>query len=236
MHHPPFLGRALCLCPQGCSTLRGDVVRIQRTKSSRIGKYSETFVRGLSTILEPLKGNIYIEWNSRQRRLQNPIRASVATQPYPAIPMSSTNETILLLGGTGKVSSRITPLLSSAGYTTLIASRSGTSPSLPNVTGVKFDWDDASTYSKPFTTPISAIFLIGPPSLDMFTPMKRFIDLAREKSVKRFVLLSASVMEVGDGPAMAEVSKYMSEIGVEWAVLRPTWFMGISPRPILKNT
>lgn len=162
------------------------------------------------------------------------------SQPYPAIDMVSPKGTILLLGGTGKVSRRITPLLSAAGYPTLIASRSGTSTPLPGVSGVKFDWDDSTTYNNVFSTPdISAIFLIGPPYLDMLPPMKIFIDLALSKGVKRLVLLSASLMEVGDGPAMAEVSKYVSGLGVEWAVLRPSWFMGMfllfSPASKIQN-
>ena len=32
-------------------------------------------------------------------------------------------------------------------------------------------------------------------------------------------------MEVGDGPNFSEVSGYIAGLGVEWAVLRPTWFM-----------
>jgi len=55
--------------------------------------------------------------------------------------------------------------------------------------------------------------------------MKAFIDLAVEEGVTRFVLLSASLLEVGDGPMLSQVSKYISSIGIEWAVLRPTWFM-----------
>jgi len=39
------------------------------------------------------------------------------------------------------------------------------------------------------------------------------------------VLLSASLLDVGDGPIMSQVSKYISSICIEWAVLRPTWFM-----------
>jgi len=59
--------------------------------------------------------------------------------------------------------------------------------------------------------------------------MKTFIDLALSKGVKRFVLLSASLLDVADGPAMSRVSKYVSEKVPEWAVLRPTWFMGTLP-------
>jgi festuclavine dehydrogenase len=148
--------------------------------------------------------------------------------------MSSPKGTILLLGGTGKVSSRIVPLLSTAGYSTLLASRSGTSPALPDVSGVKFDWDNPSTYSAPFSHNISAIFLVGPPIIEMYDPMKTFIDLAVRKGVKRFVLLSASLLDVADGPAMSRVSKYLSEGVEEWAVLRPTWFMGTLPLTVWK--
>ncbi len=140
----------------------------------------------------------------------------------------SSKSSILLTGGTGKVSSRITPLLSSNGNTVLVASRSGNCPSLPNTTGVKFDWFDPTTYARSFSqSPINAIFLVAPPIIDCFPPMKAFIDLAVEKGVKRFVLLSASVLDVGDGPMMGKVSNYISSLGVEWAILRPTWFMGM---------
>jgi len=55
--------------------------------------------------------------------------------------------------------------------------------------------------------------------------MKALIDLAVEKGVQRFVLLSGSVLDVADGPMMGKVSKHISSLGVEWAILRPTWFM-----------
>ncbi|RDL40563.1 NAD(P)-binding Rossmann-fold containing protein [Venustampulla echinocandica] len=139
---------------------------------------------------------------------------------------ASSQETILLLGGTGKISSRIARLLSSANYSVLQASRSGVAEPLPHCQGVKFDWFDPTTYENPFaSSPISAVFLVSPMILDPFGPMKTFVDLAREKGVNRFVLLSASVIEVGDGPAQSTISKYISEIGVEYAILRPTWFM-----------
>jgi len=138
----------------------------------------------------------------------------------------SSKGNILLTGGTGKISSRIAPLLSSNGNHVLIASRSGKSPSLPNITGIKFDWLDSATYPAVVShSQIKAIFLVAPPIMDCFTPMKAFIDLAVETGVRRFVLLSASLLDVGDGPMMSQVSKYISSIGVEWAVLRPTWFM-----------
>ncbi|KAH8663397.1 fungal-specific transcription factor domain-containing protein [Tricladium varicosporioides] len=137
---------------------------------------------------------------------------------------------ILLLGATGKVASRIVPLLSSAGYPTLLASRSGKFPSdLPSCMGVKFDWEDESTYAGLFDGKgARAVYLIAPPKLDCFEDMKKLIDLGIKKGVKRWVLQSASVVEVGDGPVMGKVSGYIQSLegsGIEWAVLRPTWFM-----------
>ncbi|KAG1729588.1 ergot alkaloid A [Suillus lakei] len=140
---------------------------------------------------------------------------------------TSPKSTVLLLGSTGKIASRIAPFLSAAGYTTLLASRSGISQSsLNNCHGVKFDWFDSSTWSPLFTSHlISTLFMIAPPILDCVPLMKSFIDLALQHHVKRLVLLSASLMDVGDGPNFSEVSGYIAGLGVEWAVLRPTWFM-----------
>jgi festuclavine dehydrogenase len=148
----------------------------------------------------------------------------------------SSKGNILLTGGTGKISSRIAPLLSSNGNHVLVASRSGNCPSLPNTTGVKFDWLDSTTYPALFShSQMKAIFLVALPIMDCFPPMKVFIDLAVERGVRRFVLLSASLLDVGDGPIMSQVSKYMTLIGIEWTVLRPTWFMGTVPIPPSKS-
>ncbi|PQE31063.1 agroclavine dehydrogenase protein [Rutstroemia sp. NJR-2017a WRK4] len=142
--------------------------------------------------------------------------------------MSPTKEsTILLLGGTGKVASRIAALLHASSYPTLLAHRSSAPlSSLPDVPACKFDWTDASTYSNPFqqVQNIQAVFLVAPPVMDMLPPMKDFIDLAVEKGVKRFVLLSASLLPAG-GPAMGMVHEYLSSLKLDYAVLRPTWFM-----------
>jgi festuclavine dehydrogenase len=134
--------------------------------------------------------------------------------------------TILLTGGTGKVSRRIAPLLSASGHAILIASRSGNTPSVQLYEGVKFDWFDSTTFHQPFEYgPISAIFLVAPPIMYCLPPMKEFIELAIQKGTKRFVLLSGSLVDSGDGPMMAQVSNYLAHLNVEYAILQPTWFM-----------
>lgn len=59
--------------------------------------------------------------------------------------------------------------------------------------------------------------------------MRDFVDFARERGVRRFILQSASAIEAG-GPAMGKVHSYLEELGakgeVEWGVVRPSWFQG----------
>ncbi|KAK2772969.1 hypothetical protein FQN52_004803 [Onygenales sp. PD_12] len=144
--------------------------------------------------------------------------------------------TILLLGGRGKTSTRLAALLSSANIPFLLASRT-TSPTIPHPQA-KFDWLDESTWDSPFAVAtaqreedssgpaFSAVYLVAPPVVEMAPLMNRFVDFARGRGVRRFVLLSASLLEKG-GPAMGGVHGYLAELGegVEWAVLRPSWFM-----------
>ncbi|KAK4128894.1 NAD(P)-binding protein [Parathielavia appendiculata] len=150
------------------------------------------------------------------------------------------SQAILVLGGTGTVGSRIVRQLSSYHSTTnsppyhiLIASRNGTSSSEEqpqNVRHVSFDWHNADTWSSAFSAfpfPVRSVYLIAPLSLDADRLMTSFVDFARERGARRFVLQSASSVEPG-GPAMGKVHSYLRELGtrgeLEWAVLRPTWF------------
>jgi festuclavine dehydrogenase len=139
--------------------------------------------------------------------------------------------TILLLGGRGKTASRIASLLHDANLPFLVASRSA-SPTSP-YQQAQFDWLKEDTYENVFTEackkgmlPISTAYLVPPPIFDLAPPMIRFVDFARQRGVQRFVLLSASTIEKG-GPAMGEVHAHLDSLsGTEYAVLRPTWFMG----------
>ncbi|KAJ7805029.1 hypothetical protein B0H14DRAFT_2745982 [Mycena olivaceomarginata] len=131
--------------------------------------------------------------------------------------------TVLLTGGTGKSATPLANLLLNANVPLILATRSGKVPA--PFRGARFDWLDASTYQIPFDTDsnIDRIYLIPPPVLDMFPPMKAFIDFAIQKGVKRFVLMSAALLEEG-GPAMGKVHEYLHSRQVEYCVLRPSWF------------
>ena len=134
--------------------------------------------------------------------------------------------TILVTGGTGKTGLILSRLLEEANQSFLIASRSGTAPS--PYKAVKFDWFDNKTFGNPFKADfnIDRIYLVLPSVIDQLTIVKPFIDLAISKGVKRLVLLSGSQTEIGS-PTMGKVHEYLLDIKVDYAVLRPTWFMGM---------
>ncbi|KAJ7140512.1 hypothetical protein C8R43DRAFT_1071741 [Mycena crocata] len=131
--------------------------------------------------------------------------------------------TILLIGGTGKSATPLAKLLLRANIPVILTTRSGNVPA--PFKGVRFDWLDASTYENPFAaaTDIDRVYLIPPPVADMFPPMKVFIDFAIHKGVKRFVLMSAGMIEAG-GLLMGKVHEYLQSLGVEYCALRPSWF------------
>lgn len=94
--------------------------------------------------------------------------------------------------------------------------------------GCWFDWLESTTFDPPFekSQNITSVLLTAPRVLDVFPPMKAFIDFTRKSGVKRFVLLSASVFGAGR-LAMGQVHQYLLDLKVEYAVLRPRWFMGM---------
>ncbi|KAI1503008.1 hypothetical protein F5X99DRAFT_139991 [Biscogniauxia marginata] len=141
---------------------------------------------------------------------------------------SSQTGAVLLTGGTGKVASLIAPLLQSAGIPAIIGSRSGKAPE--GFTGVKFDWTDKSTWGPALSNtvkPVESVFIVFPRANNPGAIASEFVDLAREKGVSRFVLLSASAIDE-NGLAMGEIHRVLKNLGDEgkiaWAVLRPTWF------------
>ncbi|CAA7268487.1 unnamed protein product [Cyclocybe aegerita] len=91
---------------------------------------------------------------------------------------------------------------------------------------VKFDWHEPSTFENPFhaDTKIDRVYLVAPNEVDCLALMKPFIDLAITKGVKRFVLITVTQAEKG-GPFYGKVHEYLANLGVDYVVLRPTWFM-----------
>ncbi|KAJ4482396.1 hypothetical protein J3R30DRAFT_2165793 [Lentinula aciculospora] len=133
-----------------------------------------------------------------------------------------------LVIGTGKVGVPLSRLFEASKIPALSTSRSGNVPT--PLTGVAFDWTDKSTFEDPFSLAeaesdvIQSIFMTPPKVIDMLDQMRPFIDFAAKiKGVKRFVLLSASIIPPGE-IAHGAVHKYLADLGVEYAAIRPSWF------------
>jgi len=139
--------------------------------------------------------------------------------------------TVLILGN-GTVASRIAKQLTAACIPTLIAPTSSTIPSPSNNDNsnhniVPLEWINQNTWHIPFDqtgtypgnrsqpTPggIRSVYLSSP--LDVVDPsglVMSFVDFARSRGARRFVLQSASAIEAGE-PAMGKVHAYLRELG-----------------------
>ncbi|KAH9475911.1 Agroclavine dehydrogenase [Psilocybe cubensis] len=134
--------------------------------------------------------------------------------------------TTLITGGTGRSGLSLAKLLRAAGRPVVIASRAGTAPE--PFKAVKFEWYDASTYEGALSdASIDRVYVVGPPGRKESAMVIDFIEFAISKGVKRFVLMSAAPFEPKEEspiPAMV-IHKYLLDKGVDYVVLRPTWFI-----------
>ncbi|KAK2875589.1 hypothetical protein FQN49_001594 [Arthroderma sp. PD_2] len=138
---------------------------------------------------------------------------------------------ILLTGGTGKTSVRLARFLQNANIPFLLASRRGSAAAPAGMPAVKFDWLDEDTWSTPFScrlaggTAISTIYLMEPQVAEPWKPMIEFIEYARkEHGVGRFVLVAGSSADPSR-LGMGLVWQHFLDTGVDYCVLRPSWFM-----------
>ncbi|BDM69776.1 NmrA family transcriptional regulator [Streptomyces nigrescens] len=125
--------------------------------------------------------------------------------------------TILILGGTGKTGSRIARHLTAAGRPVRTASRTGGD--------IRFDLDDPTTW-KPALDGVTAAYLVEPnlrASTDHQARVPRFVTEAVTAGVRRLVLLSAPRADEEDHPLHA-AEQAVRGSGVDWAILRPNWF------------
>lgn len=137
---------------------------------------------------------------------------------------------IIITGGTGKTGIRIAALLKDAKLPFVITSRKG-AMSVPDMPVAKFEWGDPSTFPNPFreiSEKVSAIYLVGPQSTaNPAASVNAFVDYAiKEHGVRRFVLAGGTLLTKGGEIGLGKVWTHLEEVGVDYAVLRLTWFMG----------
>lgn len=132
----------------------------------------------------------------------------------------------LVTGGTSQIGLALSRLLKAAGKEVIIGARTPTKVPA-EYKSVILDWSDPSTFENPFKSyQIDNIYILPPPaSLNPLEITKPVIDLAIEKGVKKFVLLSATIVEKGS-PGIGLIHEYLDSKNVDYFVLRPTWFIG----------
>jgi uncharacterized protein YbjT (DUF2867 family) len=124
----------------------------------------------------------------------------------------SQDNTILVLGGTGKTGRRVAERLKARGLPVRIGSRSGEPP---------FEWNDQSTWA-PVLRDVQSVYVVYYPDLAFpgaAETIRSFAEMAVKSGAGRLVLLS------GRGEEEALVSEQgVRECGAEWTILRSTWF------------
>jgi ergot alkaloid biosynthesis protein len=125
---------------------------------------------------------------------------------------------ILVIGGKGKTGRRIAARLSAAGIETVIGTRTPAAAQ-----DKRFDWSDLTTAAA--FDGCKAAYVVAPTDqTDHLAVMQPMLETAMARGVRRFVLLSSSLLDPG-GPMMGEVHAWLATNSNDWTVLRPSWFM-----------
>jgi uncharacterized protein YbjT (DUF2867 family) len=129
------------------------------------------------------------------------------------------NDTILVLGGTGKTGRRIAARLRERGVPVRTAAR--------HDADVAFDWHDPATHDAALAG-VSAVYLVPPAQrLDYAPAVAAFLDRAQAAGVRHVTSLSArGVDELPPEVTPRAVELDLAgRLGLTHAVLRPAWFM-----------
>ncbi|WP_448108071.1 NAD(P)H-binding protein [Pseudomonas azerbaijanoccidentalis] len=126
--------------------------------------------------------------------------------------MNTRQQTILILGATGKTGRRIAKQLEASGQSVRRGSRGATPP---------FDWEDRSTWGASLEG-VHAAYISFQPDLAVpgaLESIQAFTDLAVKSGVSKLVLLS------GRGEVEAEqAERVVQNSGADWTILRASWF------------
>src|SRR5258708_1477300 len=133
--------------------------------------------------------------------------------------MTNANNTILVLGGTGKTGSRIAARLTDLGLPVRTAARDGGD--------VHFEWDDPGTHQQALDG-ANRVYLMAPVMRTTFAPqLSAFLDLAEAAGVSHVTYLSMYGMEraPADVATRAVELDLLGRSRMTHSILRPAWFM-----------
>jgi uncharacterized protein YbjT (DUF2867 family) len=127
-----------------------------------------------------------------------------------------TMSTFLIIGGTGKVGSRVSKYLESAGHVARVASRTGGD--------IRFDWRDSASY-RSAVDGVDGVFVVGPGSAtDWSASLNELLASASDAGVRQVVLLSARGVEFLPDGAVARAEHALRAGPIPWTILRPSHF------------
>src|SRR5215218_3498712 len=125
---------------------------------------------------------------------------------------------MLVLDGTGKTGRRVAERFKTRRLPTRVGSRSGEPP---------FDWEDRTTWA-PALSGVGSVYVTYYPDLAVpgsVEAVRSFAELAVESRVGRLVLLSGRGEPEAERAELALQEVVDARAGVEWTILRSTWFM-----------
>ena len=126
--------------------------------------------------------------------------------------LQQTEDLTFVLGGTGKTGRRVAERLTAKRRKVRIGSRSA----VPS-----FDWDNEKSWDACLTG-VTAVYITYTPDLAMpgaQNAIQAFVDRAKQRGVKRLVLLSGR----GEEEAQA-CERIVQNAGLEWTIVRASWF------------
>jgi uncharacterized protein YbjT (DUF2867 family) len=133
--------------------------------------------------------------------------------------MTNSQQTTLVLGGTGRTGSRVAKNLIERGLSARTAARGDAD--------VRFDWDDRTTHG-PALSGVDSVYLVTPVMRVDFAPqVSDFLDLAQAEGVRHVTYLSAyGVDQLPPDWAIRSVElDLLSRTALTHSILRPAWVM-----------
>ncbi|MDR3496906.1 MAG: NmrA family NAD(P)-binding protein [Ancalomicrobiaceae bacterium] len=133
--------------------------------------------------------------------------------------MTASQQTTLVLGGTGRTGALVAQGLAARGFGARTAARRGA--------GVVFDWDDPTTYAAALAG-IDRVYLVTPVARAKFAgPVADFLDLAAAGGVRHVTYLSTYGSDLA--PPEVDIRAVELELarrkGFTHSILRPAWVM-----------
>ncbi len=122
------------------------------------------------------------------------------------------DNTVLVLGGTGKTGRRVVERFTKRDVPVRVGSRSGTPP---------FDWENSSTWASVLQD-VGAVYMTYQPDLGApgaAEAVSAFAELAVASGVRRAVLLSGR-----NGGEAQRSEQVFQDSGLEWTIVRAGWF------------